>query len=323
MQSSERPFHKLQHLRRLLRPTPIVPLEEERIDLFAKLETMNPTGSVKDRSALWILDKAIERGEITAETTVVESSSGNFAVSMAMFCRHLGLTFIPVVDRHITPTSEGHLRALCRRVEKVGDSRFSPLEARLARVDELRGQLPSVFWPDQYSNRDAALAHYEMTGGEVCAALTSIDYIFVGVSSAGTISGLSVRIKEHFPGATVVAVNAEGSVIFGGPARPRHIPGLGSTRVPELVRSARIDEVVMVSERDAVAGCQALVARHGLLAGGSTGSVYAAIQRYFARHRGVARPSVLFLCADRGSAYLDTVYNPLWVETTLGREPSA
>jgi cysteine synthase A len=313
----------MERMRQTLRPTPMLRLNHDRVDLHAKLEHLNPTGSVKDRSAFWILTQAISRGEITRETIVVESSSGNFAVALASACRWLGISFIPVVDINVTAGNEELLRTLCSRVEKVvTPTNGGLLQARLARVDELRRELPSVYWPNQYENRDAMVAHYRFTGGEICEALPRVDYIFVGVSTAGTIAGLSRRIKDNYPGATVVAVDAEGSAIFGGPNQRRFIPGMGSSIVPGLVREAQIDQVVMVPEREAVSGCHELLARYGLFTGGSTGSVYAAIRHYFANHTSTVRPVVVFLCADRGTTYLDTVYDPRWVETTLGAMPS-
>lgn len=324
VQVTESVVEAMERIRQTLRPTPVLRLDDDRIELHAKLEQLNPTGSVKDRSALWILRQAIARGEITRDTTVVESSSGNFAVALASFCRWLGIPFIPVVDANVTAGNEATLRTLCSRVEKVvKPTNGGLLQARLARVDELRRELPSVYWPNQYENRDAMFAHYRFTGGEICESFPRVDYIFVGVSTAGTIAGLSRRIKEHYPGATVVAVDAEGSAIFGGPSGRRCIPGMGSSIVPGLLAEADIDEVVIVPEREAVRGCHELLARYGLFTGGSTGSVYAAIRHYFAGHTSAVRPVVLFLCADRGTTYLDTVYNPAWVETTLGATPSA
>jgi len=314
----------IERIRQTLRPTPLLRLPDDRIELYAKLEHMNPTGSVKDRSALWILTQAIARGEITRGTTVVESSSGNFAVALATFCRWLGLPFVPVIDVNVTAGNENTLRALCARVEKiVAPANGGLLQARLARIEELRRELPAVYWPNQHQNRDAMAAHYRFTAGEICESLPRLDYIFIGVGTGGTIAGVSRRIKEHYPAATVVAVDAEGSVSFGGASRRRYIPGMGSAIVPALISEARIDELVVVPEREAVRGCQELLARYGLFAGGSTGSVYAAIRHYFAGHTGAARPVVLFLCADRGTTYLDTVYNPAWVEATLGDAPPA
>nr|AEL88628.1 putative cysteine synthase [Streptomyces viridochromogenes] len=300
--------------------TPLVQITDSKLTLYAKLEYANPNGSTKDRSAYWILRQAIERGEITERTTVVESSSGNFATSLAAFCRSLGIRFVPVIDANCNALTEAFLRSCCERVEKITDPGADGfLLRRLARVAELRQEIADVYWPNQYANQDASDAHYRLTGGELSNSFSCIDYLFVGVGTGGTISGLSQRIKKDFPGVTVVAVDVEGSAALGGASGPRFIPGLGSSIVPPLVTTAVIDEVVQVSERETVRGCQELYADHGLFSGGSTGSVYAAIGRYFTEHpppRG-RRPTVVFLCADHGIPYAGTVYNPAWAERTL------
>ncbi|SCF03660.1 cysteine synthase A [Micromonospora viridifaciens] len=312
--SREALLGRLAMVGRAMPRTPLVQLRHDRLNLFAKLEYVNPNGSSKDRSAFWILKRAVERGDITERTTIVESSSGNFAISLASFCRWVGLAFVPVIDPNVNASTEAYLRRLCDRVEKVTepDATGGYLSTRLSRVEELRAELPSVYWPNQYANPDALEAHDQLTGAELCADLPGIDYLFVGVSTGGTIAGLSTRLKRLRPDAWVVAVDAEGSVIFGGPPARRRLPGLGSSIVPPLVGKASIDDVVIVPEVDAVRGCHELFERHGLYAGGSTGSVYSAIERYFADHRG-PRPTVAFLCADRGTGYADTVYDPEWV----------
>ncbi|WP_410586709.1 2,3-diaminopropionate biosynthesis protein SbnA [Amycolatopsis sp. lyj-23] len=294
--------------------TPVTRLAHDRLRLHAKLEFQNPTGSVKDRSAYLILRRAAERGELTSGSLVVESSSGNFATSLASFCRAAGLSFVPVIDPNTNPATERFLRAACERVEKVTERDESGgfLLSRLAAVRRLRASLPNGYWPNQYENTDAADAHDLMTGAELCAALERIDYVFVGVGTGATIAGVSRCVKRLRPGAKVVAVDAEGSAIFGSPPRTRHIPGLGSAIRPPMVDRAEIDDVVIVTETETVAACHDLVRRHGIYAGGSTGSVYAAIERYFAGHRGRA-PVVAMLCADRGTAYADTVYRPGWL----------
>ena len=303
-----------------MKVTPVVKLPDRKLNLYAKLEFSNPNGSTKDRSAFWILQQAIERGDVTEDTTIVESSSGNFAIAMAAFSHALGLAFIPVIDRNCNAPTEDYLRAMCTRVEKITepDESGGYLGGRLARVRQIRDELPRAYWPNQYENGDSVAAYYRLTGDELCRALDRIDYVFVGVSTGGTIAGLSLRVKEAFPFATVVAVDSEGSAIFGGPAQQRRIPGLGSSIVPPLCSRAQIDDVVIVPERDAVAGCHELHQRYGLYAGGSTGSVYAAIRRYFGAHPvGETRPTVVFLCADRGTAYADTIYNAAWVDEYL------
>lgn len=309
-------------IRRACQPTPTVPLHDDDLNLYLKLEYTNTHGSAKDRAALWILKQAIERGDIEPGTTVVESSSGNFAVALASICRGLGLAFIPVIDPNVNAPTEALLRVLCERVEKVetpvGSGGF--LQARLNRVQQLRAELPATYWPDQYGNLDAVEGHYRLTGGELRHAVRNLDYLFVGVGTAATIAGLSLRVKETAPHVRVVAVDAEGSVTFGGAPARRRIPGIGSAIGAPLLRHALIDDVILVSERRTAQGCQELLRRHGVFGGGSTGTVYAAIGTYFRRHTSLRRPTVAFLGVDRGTGYAETVYNPAWVERFLGTD---
>src|SRR5712671_4067295 len=237
---------RLERLRDTLRPTPNVQLAMKGMDLFAKLEYVNPVGSIKDRAAYWILTQAAERGEIGEETTIIESSSGNFASALAAFTRLVGLRFIPVIDPTISGTYESFLRRICPTVVKVKerDDTGGFLKTRLAKVKELCATVPNAYWTNQYGNLDAMEAHYELTAGEICADFDSLDYAFIGVSTAGTISGVSRRLKERYPNVRVIAVDAEGSAIFGGAPRKRHIPGIGSSIVPQLLSHAQIDDVV-------------------------------------------------------------------------------
>ena len=310
---------RLELLRHTLRPTPHVPLAMKGMNLFAKLEYVNPVGSIKDRAAYWILARAAERGEICEETTVIESSSGNFAAALAAFTRLVGLRFIPVIDPNISATYESFLRRLCPTVVKVEerDDTGGFLKTRLQKVKELCATTPNAYWTNQYGNTDAMEAHYELTAREICADFPSLHYAFIGVGTAGTIAGVSRRLKERYPNVRIIAVDAEGSVIFGGAPRKRHIPGIGSSIVPPLLSHAKIDDVVLVSERETVQACQELLLTHGLFVGGSSGTVFAAVQRYAAWMQGPKNPTVLFLCADRGTPYLDTVFDPTWV-TRLG-----
>jgi len=264
------------------------------MDLFAKLEYVNPVGSIKDRPAYWILKRAAERGEICEDTTVIESSSGNFAAALASFTHLVGLRFIPVIDPNISGTYESFLRRICPTVVKVEDRDDTGgfLKTRLQKVKELCATIPNAYWTNQYGNPDAVEAHYELTATEICADFDSLDYVFIAVSTAGTIAGVSRRLKEHYPNIRVIAVDTEGSAIFGGTPRKRHIPGVGSSIVPPLLSQAEIDDVVFV--------------------GGSSGTAFAAVKRYAARIPAYKYPTVLFLCADRGTPYLDTVFDPTW-----------
>src|SRR3989442_2180946 len=233
---------RLETLRNTLRPTPHVPLAMKGMDLFAKLEYVNPVGSIKDRPAYWILKRAAERGEICEETTVIESSSGNFAAAIAAFTRLVGLRFIPVIDPTISGTYESFLRRICPTVVKVEDRDDTGgfLQTRLQTVKELCATVPNAYWTNQYGNPDAMEAHYELTATEICADFDSLDYVFIGVRTAGTNAGMARRLKEHYPNIRVIAVDSQGSAIFGGAPRKRHIPGIGSSIVPPFLSHAKI-----------------------------------------------------------------------------------
>src|SRR5438477_4013563 len=305
---------RLEQLGKTLRPTPHVPLAAQGMQLFAKLEYVNPVGSIKDRPAYWILKRAAERREICDETTVIESSSGNFASALAAFTRLVGLRFVPVIDPNISSTYESFLRRTCSTVVKVEerDDTGGFLKTRLQMVKHLCDTVPNAYWTNQYGNPDAMEAHYQLTAGEICADFASLDYAFIGVSTGGTIAGVSRRLKERYPKVRIIAVDTQGSVIFGDTPRKRHIPGVGSSIVPPLLSQARIDDVVLIPERETVAACRELLVTHGLFAGGSSGTAFAAIKRYTPKLTRTRNPKVLFLCADRGMPYLDTVFDPAW-----------
>jgi len=320
MHSKRDLFERLRLAQGILRETPVIELQDDRVCLLAKLEFLNGIGSIKDRPAFWSLKGAIERGEVGPLTTIIESSSGNFACALAAFCRMLELDFIPVIDPNISPLYEAHLRSQCSRVVKVKelDDDGGFLKTRLQKVRSLIGESKDAYWPNQYGNPDCITAHYRLTGEEIARTVPVLDYAFLGVSSAGTIAGVSRRLKERYPSVKIVAVDAEGSVIFGGSPQKRWIPGLGSSIHPPLLERAIIDDVVIVPESETISACHELLDTHGLFVGGSTGAVYGAIRTYFKERTLGARPRVLFLCCDRGVAYLHNIFDRRWVEWRTG-----
>jgi cysteine synthase A len=185
------------------------------------------------------------------------------------------------------------------------------LKTRLATVRTLLGTLPRAYWTNQYENLDGVAAHYHLTAGEICRALPDVDYVFMGVSSAGTVAGVSQRLKRHRPSIQVIAVDVEGSMVFQRTPMPRRIPGIGASIRPPLISQAIIDDICIVSEAQSIAACWRLLVEQRLFVGGSSGSAYAAVQTYFAGRRlpGGRRPKVLFLCADRGTAYVNSIFS--------------
>jgi cysteine synthase len=195
------------------------------------------------------------------------------------------------------------------------------LRTRIRKVKELCAQTTNFYWVNQYENPLNADAYYQTLGQEICDEVEGLDYVFVGVSSGGTITGVSRKIKERCPDAKVIAVDVEGSVIFGQSPRKRFIPGIGSGIVPPILQQAKIDDVVHVNERETIQGCHELLQREAIFAGGSSGSAIAGIRKYLSGRSFPRPPRVVTIFADRGERYVDTIYNTAWHSrfTDVGR----
>jgi N-(2-amino-2-carboxyethyl)-L-glutamate synthase len=287
---------------------------EPGVEVIAKLELMNPAGSMKDRPARYIVERGLADGSIPPGAHLVESSSGNFGIALAIAARLRGLRFTCVVDPKATSANIAILRHLGAEVDVVRepDGAGGYLQTRIERVRELLRARPGSIWINQYANSRNWQAYYEGTGAEMSEDLVQPpDYFFAAVSTTGSIQGCARRLRERFPGLRVVAVDAVGSIIFGGTPGPREIPGIGASRVPELFRPEEIDEVVHVDDVEAARGCRALLAAEGIFAGGSTGAVVAAIAR---RLPSLPRPCrIVTIFPDRGDRYLDLVYDDDWL----------
>jgi len=299
--------------------TPLVYLNrlftEREIQVIAKLEYMNPGGSMKDRPARFIIEQGIISGLIKAgKTHLIESSSGNLGVAIAMVAKIHDLKFTCVVDPYITSTNLKILKQLGAEVEMVQqpDDQGGYLKTRISKVQELIQSTRNSFWLNQYANKLNWQAHYYGTGDEIVRQLDKpIDYLVAAVSTTGSIMGCARRLREEFPRLQVVAVDAAGSVIFGAKPAPRKLPGIGSSRVPEILDPTQVDRVVYVNDAESVQGCRDLLLREGMFAGGSSGSVIAGIEKLIPTLPEGARIVTLF--PDRGERYLDTVYDDQWM----------
>lgn len=297
--------------------TPMVSINVNGFDylnVYAKLEFYNPTGSVKDRAASYIIKKLLDNKEIDQETTLIESSSGNFGISLSAYCKKYGLKFIAVIDPCVSPINEILIRSLASEVIKVEvpDENGGYLLNRIRKVKELVNEIDNSYWVNQYGNPYNAEAYYNTLGNEICNKLETIDYLFMGISSGGTITGVSNQVKERIPHAKVIAVDIIGSVIFGHPPKKRYIPGIGSSMVPDIIKDARIDDVVMIDEVSTIKMCHELLKEHCIFAGGSSGSVIAAIKKYFSGETMNKQINLVTIFPDRGERYINTIYNQEW-----------
>jgi 2,3-diaminopropionate biosynthesis protein SbnA len=289
-------------------------------ELYAKLESLNPGGSIKDRPAVEILMEGLRSGEIGPDTVIVESSSGNMGIGLAQICRYHGLRFICVVDPKTAHQNIAILRTYGAEIDYVAEPDPATgefLQARLNRVQTLLQEIKGAFWPNQYKNARNPGAHYRTTMHEVATALGGkLDYMFLATSTCGTISGCGEYARDNGLGTRMIAVDAVGSLIFSDKKAKRLIPGLGAGLRPPLCDMSLIHEVVLVNDVECVVGCRRLVAREAILAGGSSGAVMAAVERLQDQiPRGATCVVVL---PDRGERYLDTIYDDDWVRTHLG-----
>lgn len=302
--------------------TPLVPLERiaaaSPIRVYAKLEALNPGGSVKDRAALNMLIDKIERGDLRPSSLVVESSSGNLGIALAQICAYYGLRFVCVVDPKTTEQNLALLRAYGAEVEVVRSrdpETGEYLPVRIRRVRELSEQRPDAYWPNQYANLLNAGAHVT-TMREILDELGDLDYLFCATSSCGTLRGCATFVRREGLDTRIVAVDAVGSAIFGNRPARRLIPGHGAARRPELYRDDLADRVVHVTDLDCVVGCRRLVRREAVLAGGSSGAVVSALEQL--RDELPEGATCALVLADRGERYLDTIYSDEWVAEHFG-----
>lgn len=295
-------------------------LDRDDVELFAKLEYGNPGGSAKDRPARQMLLAAIENGEIGPESTIIESSSGNMGIGLAQACRYHGLRLICVVDPNAQSQNVAIMQALGAQIERVTeplDGDF--LAARLARVCRLLETIPNSFWPNQYANSQNPMAHELGTIREIDEALDGeLDFLFVATSSTGTAQGCRNYLRSRGRRTRVIAVDAVGSVLFGGKPGRRKIPGLGAGREPSLARNQTFDRVIRVTDLDCIVGCRRAANREAVLLGGSAGGVLETVRSLQDELAGKRCAAILH---DSGTRYLDTVFNDDWVAEVCDAPP--
>jgi 2,3-diaminopropionate biosynthesis protein SbnA len=283
-------------------------------DVFLKLEGANPGGSIKDRTALSLLQSLEESGRLTAGGRLIESSSGNLAIGLAMLSRERGYRFTAVVDPKVTAENLQRLRNLGAETLMVETPDYTGgyLLTRLETIREALAEDPGLSWTDQYSNMANPLAHYSGTAPELFRQMEEkVDAVFVAVSTGGTLAGIGRYFREVSPQTRIIAVDARGSAALGGVPGERRLVGIGSSCRARFLEDWLYDELVYVEDCEAFAFCRALDSATGIKVGGSSGACLAASARYLQVNSGLER--TVCLCADRGENYASSIFSDAWL----------
>ncbi|WP_245623267.1 2,3-diaminopropionate biosynthesis protein SbnA [Spirillospora albida] len=282
--------------------------------LYLKCEGFNFAGSVKLKAAAAMVAAAERDGRLTADSVIVESSSGNLGIALSLIAADRGLRFVCVTDPRCNPASIRVMRALGAEVRIVSatDGNGGYLASRIGYVRDLCASGDRYVWLNQYANENNWLAHYRGTAPAIDRQFPGLEVLFVGAGTTGTLMGCARYFRERDKPVTIVAIDAVGSVTFGGEPERRMVPGLGTSTRPALVDESLVDDVVHVAEPDTIRAVHALASR-GFLFGGSTGTVVSGAAAWLAAKYPGEDPVAVAIAPDLGERYLDSIYDERWL----------
>lgn len=293
----------------LIGNTPLLELCKTKRDLslsanlFAKLEAFNPAGSAKDRVALKMIRDATQAGLINEHTTIIEPTSGNTGIGLAMMGAILGLKTVIVMPDSMSPERIKIMRAYGADVVLTPGA--LGMDGAIAKTKELADSLDSAFIPDQFSNPSNAAAHFETTGPEIFDALGGkVDVFVAGVGTGGTITGVGKYLKEKDPSIEIVAVEPSDSAVLSGGEKGAHaLQGIGAGFIPKVLDTSVYDCVITVTKNEAFTASRELAKREGVLVGISSGAaLHAALN--IASDPVYKDKNVVVLLTDTGERYL-------------------
>ena len=299
------------NLTELIGRTPLMELAEYsrkyglKQNIIAKLEAFNPAGSVKDRVALAMIEDAEARGALKPGATIIEPTSGNTGVELAMVATIKGYHLMLTMPETMSIERRNLLKAL--GAEIVLTDGLTGMAGSIAKAQELRASIPGSIILQQFENPSNAQIHTLTTGEEIWTDTDGkVDVFVAGVGTGGTICGVARALKKHNPDVYIVAVEPESSpVLEGGVEGAHRIQGIGANFIPAIYDASVVDEVLPVPDDEAIRGGRELASTEGLLAGISSGAaVYAA--RLLAQRPDFADKKIVVLLPDTGERYLST-----------------
>lgn len=300
------------NLTELIGHTPLVRLNKinnGQAEVLLKLEYFNPANSVKDRAAFQMLEDAVSDGLINDDTVIIEPTSGNTGIGLAMICAIKGLKIILTMPETMSIERRKLLKAY--GAELILTSGSEGMQGAVNKANELHAQIKNSFIPSQFDNPSNPKAHYNTTANEIWEDTDgNVDIIVAGVGTGGTISGIAKKLKEKNKDVKAVAVEPyDSQVLAGKSAGPHKIQGIGANFKPKNFSADLIDEIIPVTNEDAIATARVLGTNEGILAGFSGGAnVFAAIE--LAKRPENKGKTIVAILPDFGERYLSSIlYN--------------
>ncbi|EMZ5448895.1 cysteine synthase family protein [Providencia stuartii] len=302
----------------LIGNTPVlrIAVPHKKSALFLKMEKNNPGGSMKDRMARNMVIAGLKSGKIKPKSTIIESSSGNTGIGLALAAIEFDLHFIAVVDHHAAPDKISIMKALGADIRYVtGDYQEDEVAVveRQRLASELASQLPNATFLNQSDNA-ANSGGYAALVCELIEQIGKIDAYVGCAGTGGSITGISQGLKAHNPQTITVAVEPEGSIIFGNPGKPYYQSGTGTPKgdtVGLVLDYSCIDHNAQVSDCQAFETTRFLANKYGLLVGGSTGGIVYKALEYI--NTDILSGNVVVIVVDGGEKYLNTIFNEQWL----------
>jgi cysteine synthase A len=286
-------------------------------EMYLKLESCNPGGSIKEKNAAFLIQDAEKKNLLKKGGTIVESSSGNFGIGLAMMGAALDYRVIIVIDAKTPPPTRRILKAYGAELIEVPldqmDKNGSMQVARMQKASEIAQELEGAWYPCQHKNPANPEAHTFYTAQEIAETFRNNipDFLVIGVSTAGQISGISRFFRRNYPSVKIIGVDVAGSAVFGTPSYPYKMTGLGLSFIPPNFNSDCLDEAFVVGDELSFSLARLIAKKEGLLLGASTGAIMAVGAAL--AHRYSYSRKILMVNPDRGDRYLETIYDDQWM----------
>lgn len=286
-------------------------------NLYIKLEGMNIAGSIKIKPATALISNLEIHHKLSPKKhTIIESSSGNLGIALSIVCKQKGYKFICVVDPNITYVSEKLMLIYGAKLIKVTeqDKNGGYLNTRINKIKQIIKDNSDIIWTNQYAAFSNTESHYQTTAKEILDQIKKVDYLFIGAGTTGTLTGCAKYFAEQSPNTKIIAVDAYGSVTFNNKSFKRLIPGIGTSRKPEIFNNYNIHDVILIKESDTIKMCHYLLKKYGLFLGGSSGSIIEAIRQFNKKSTLSNLSKIVAISPDFGDKYINTIYNYHWIE---------